>query len=298
MGKVIQISIIGRIYGNVNADEVVGQRITIKKMYSSSGEVFPFVSARAVKRAIRDALFRMGYKVDQFRKEQERALGLADTGRPDLLIDNDLFGYMLTGKQTYNRQGPVAMSYFKAIKDTPITSEFGARFPRDEDPSLNPVPFEVEVADFIGKLNVVIYDYIGDFTAPNENPDIETKKLSLDERKKRLRDFLEVLLLPKYVLPRRTNSLNIPEYIGALISTSNVGPIPIYGYHTYDFENNLVCGRSLSKLLSFKEMYGDKIELYYIDYKDAFPNTSELTFIRRVTLNELLDILPDFLFTE
>ncbi|RLG16583.1 hypothetical protein DRN69_00540 [Candidatus Pacearchaeota archaeon] len=52
----VQISILGKVSGNVNADEVIGTRVTLKKMYSSSGEVLPFVSARAVKYAIRQAL--------------------------------------------------------------------------------------------------------------------------------------------------------------------------------------------------------------------------------------------------
>ena len=62
VGKVIQISVLTRIEGNVNADEVIGTRITIKKMYSPIGEVLPFVSARAIKYSIRQALKERGYE--------------------------------------------------------------------------------------------------------------------------------------------------------------------------------------------------------------------------------------------
>ena len=296
--KVIQISILGRVYGNVNADEVIGQRITLKKMYSSGGEVFPFVSARAIKRAIREALKEKGYKVDEFEAGKERTLALADTGRPDELIDNDLFGYMVTGKNTYSRQGPVAMSYFKALKDTPIKSEFGGRFPRTLAPGSNPVPFEVEVADFIGRLNVLIYDYIGDFTNPNENPDIPEDKRILDiaERRKRLGDFLEVLLLPKYVLPRRTNSLNIPEYIGSLLAFSKVGPLPVYTYHRYDFDEDSIDFNSLSKLSKFKEMYGDDVEFLYILYIDGDGGAIDREIFTVVDVSDAVEKAVDFMF--
>jgi len=293
MGKVIQISILTRIVGNVNADEVIGQRITIKKMYSNTGEVLPFVSARAVKRAIREALKERGHRIDEFRREAERALALADTGDPVNLIDNDLFGYMVTeGRRSYSRQGPVAMSYLRALRDTPIKAEFAARFPRTSNEDVNPVPFEVEVADFIGRLNVIIYDYIGKSFGPSEKEDWEVD----DEVKKtRLRDFLEVLLLPAYVLPRRTNSLNIPEYLGVLIAVSKRGPLPIYQYHDYDFENNSICIDSLNRLKELDDRFGNDIKFYYISYKGPIDLPD---FIERVSVSEAIDKLLEFYFSE
>jgi len=35
--KTVQISIISRICGHVKADEVIGTRVTLKKMYSTTG---------------------------------------------------------------------------------------------------------------------------------------------------------------------------------------------------------------------------------------------------------------------
>ncbi|MEM2319914.1 MAG: hypothetical protein QXQ63_04130 [Candidatus Bathyarchaeia archaeon] len=66
--KVAQISVLARVSGNVNADEVIGTRVTLKKMYSSSGDVLPFVSARAIKYAIRHALKDVGFDVDHSSK--------------------------------------------------------------------------------------------------------------------------------------------------------------------------------------------------------------------------------------
>lgn len=273
MNKVVQISILAKISGNVNADESVGTRITLKKMYSSDGSVLPFVSARAIKYAIREALKNRGYKTDPFVSEGNQ---LNDSGDPEKYIDNDLFGYLATekGKRkgeggARSRQAPIALSYLKAIYDTPISTEFAARFPRDENQE-NPVPFEIEVAEFIGRLNAIIYDYVGKKGPGKKEKDFE---LSLEERKKRLNDFLEIFLTPSYVLPRRTNSLNIPEYIVGLIVLSENGPKPIYQYLDYEVEERelKVKEEKLNQLIKITE----KSRCFLINYDNAIlPQTN------------------------
>lgn len=253
MSKVVQISILGRISGNVNADEVIGNRTTLKKMYSSDGDVLPFVSARAVKHSIRRALEQKGFKIDPFIKD---GANMKDSGNPKDYIDNDLFGYMTTKKKdnktgepggSVNRQAPIALSYFKAMYDTSITTEFGARFPRQLEQS-NPVPFEIEVAEFIGKLNTIIYDYVGKVSDEKE----VKFEISPEERVKRLDAFLNILLSPSYVLPRRTNSLNIPEYLAAVVVLSDAGPKPIYQYLDYSMKERkiIINNEKISHLLN------------------------------------------------
>lgn len=272
MKKVVQISILGKISGNVNADEVIGTRVTLKKMYSSSGEVLPYVSSRAVKYSIRQALKEEGFEIDPFiENPQEReALRLADSGDPKKFVDNDLFGYMKTkgrGEVAEKRQAPVALSYFKALRDTPVKAEFAARFPRSwgEKREENPVPFEIEVAEFIGKLNCIMYDYIG----KTEDGSLFIRE---DERKKRIQAFVKILLTPTYVLPRRTNSLNIPEYIAALVVFSENGPLPIYQYLDFDFENNKISSDNLKKLIERKEIIENAKKIIFIDYKGVDVN--------------------------
>ncbi|MEM5820856.1 MAG: type I-B CRISPR-associated protein Cas7/Cst2/DevR, partial [Candidatus Aenigmatarchaeota archaeon] len=220
--KVVQISILARVYGNVNADETVGNRITIKKMYDGEGNIYPFISARAIKFAIRKRLEEKGFKIDPFYLQNNM---LEDSGKPWEYVDNDLFGYMKPNERK-RRTAPVAISYFKALRNTTISTEFGARFPRQE--GTNPAPFEIEVADIIGKLNVLIYDYIGrESVLDNEKWEAPINE---DERKKRIKALLEILLIERFVLPKRTNSLNIPEYYYALLVQSEKGPLPIYQY--------------------------------------------------------------------
>ena len=242
MSKVCQISILCRVAGNVNADWTVGQRVTLKKIQTAEGEVKPFISARAIKYAIRKALQDRGYEVDKF---VERAVGgrirLVDTGDPVRLVDNDLFGFMTAierEEQASRRQAAIALSYLRALKGTPISTDLGLRAPRKPDQP--PLPFETEVAEFIGKLDCLIYDYIGVYQGTervgNSFAEKGKKFLDDDERRKRLRDFLDIFLSPSYVLPRGTNSLQIPEYFAALIMLSENGPKPIYQYLSYKID--------------------------------------------------------------
>ncbi|MEM7821962.1 MAG: type I-B CRISPR-associated protein Cas7/Cst2/DevR [Candidatus Aenigmatarchaeota archaeon] len=282
MSKVVQISIIGKIAGNVNADEVIGTRITLKKMYSSGGEVLPFVSARAIKFAIRKALKEKGFEVDPFYVNPEETFRLSDSARPNKYIDNDIFGYMRTleRERALKRQAPIALSYFKALKDTPIKAEFAARFPRPWGKEENPAPFEIEVAEFIGKINCIMYDYVGNFAvdrkvAESIKDNEEAKKfleevpekLTEEERKKRIEAFCDVFLTPLYVLPRATNSLNIPEYIAGLVVLSEKGPVPVFQYLNYDFEKNEINIERLKKMMERNEIRRNMQKIFLIDYK-------------------------------
>lgn len=293
--KVAQIAILAKVTGNVNADEVVGTRITLKKMYSSTGEVLPFISARAIKHAIREAFKERNFEIDPFVEDPKAAesLRLRDTGDPIKYIDNDLFGFMVTtgrGETARRRQAPIALSYFKALRDTPIKAEFAARFPRIGKRERNPVPFEVEVAEFVGKLNCLIYENIGKFTA-EELGGKENKELKKEERKKRLQTFLEIFLGPTYVLPKRTNSLNIPEYITALIALST-HPVPIYQYLDYDFSENKVNSEKLKKMVNRKDITKFIKEKYLIDYAG---NSEEIKELPRITVEEAITKITDFL---
>lgn len=266
MRKVTQIAILGKVSGNVNADEVIGQRITLKKMYSSEGETYPFVSSRAIKYGIRQALAERGYEIDPFRPGR-REIRAVDTGDPVKYVDNDLFGFMVAterGEVANRRQAPIALSYFKALKDTPLKSEVGLRTPRpNSSEGLQPLPFEVEVAEFIGRLNCLIYDYIG----LDENTKEPIEGISNEERRQRLIDFLEIFLTPAFTLPRRTNSLNMPEYLCALLYLSKNGPRPIYQYLEYKTSEQgiFIDDEKLQFLLNRPEI-SNAGELYIVDY--------------------------------
>jgi CRISPR-associated protein Cst2 len=234
MPRTAQIAVLARISGNVNADEVIGQRITLKRFYTSEGEVKPFISARAVKYAIRQALAEKGLSIDPFQLTKTKPPRLIDSGDPVKYVDNDLFGFMAAERReelARRRQAPIALSYLRALKNTAIKAEFALRAPRPQGTTGNPLPFEVEVAEWIGRLDCLVYDYVGVYQGTeSERAKQMGNFVSNEERKKRLGKFLEVFLTPSYVLPRRTNSLVIPEYVAALVTLSEKGPWPIYQY--------------------------------------------------------------------
>ncbi|RLG16582.1 hypothetical protein DRN69_00535 [Candidatus Pacearchaeota archaeon] len=237
---------------------------------------------------------------------------MSDTGDPIRFVDNDLFGYMVTrgrGEIARRRQAPIAFSYFKALKDTPTKAEFAARFPREGKEEENPVPFEVEVAEFIGKLNCILYENVGKF----EEREIEENvkkilkieerggkriyKIDDEERARRIRAFSETLLIPSYVLPRRTNSLNIPEYIAALVVLSKKGPLPVFQYLDYDFENEKVNTEKLNRLLERKEIKNkiknNEVEILLIDYSSNIKEVPE--GITKISVNEAIEKITSFL---
>lgn len=230
MRKIV-IGLLTRVSGNVNANEVDGDRIRIKKLVSTSGEVYPFVSARAVKRGIREKLAEWGFEVDPFRIGEGNKL--ADSGDPIKYVDNDLFGYLyIKGNQQKPRQAPVSLSPVIAVEHTPIQIDFGGRFPKEVG-SVNPTPFETEVADFIGLMKIVITERVGIF-AENEKTD-QLKKwdeyakegritkqdntyiLPDEERIKRVSALLEILLNEGWAYPRRTNYFAMAEHISTII---------------------------------------------------------------------------------
>jgi len=257
MRKIV-IGILTHISGNVNANEVEGDRIRIKKLVSSSGETYPFVSARAVKRGIREKLKEFGFEVDPFRIGEGDKL--ADSGDPIKYVDNDLFGYLyIKGNQQKARISPISMSPIVAVEHTPIQIDFGGRFPRELGEA-NPTPFEIEVADFIGLMKVVITERCGVF-AESEKTDQLKKweeyvkdgkiekiengyELNKDERINRVRAILEILLNEGWAYPKRANFFAMAEHVSAIVYCGEkLHPI----WKNVDIENNTFIIPDLSK---------------------------------------------------
>lgn len=260
MRKVV-IGILTHVSGNVNANEVEGDRIRIKKLVSASGETYPFISARAVKRGIREKFAEFEFKVDPFRIGEGNKL--ADSGDPIEYVDNDLFGYLyIKGNQQKARVSPISMSPIVAIEHTPIQIDFGGRFPRELGES-NPTPFEIEVADFVGLMKVVITERCGIFVESEKTDQLKKwdeyvkekriekidngYKLNDDERINRVKAFLEILLNEGWAYPRRANFFTTSEHVSAIVYCGEKLN-PIWRY--IDIENNTFREPDLSRDLS------------------------------------------------
>lgn len=269
------ISLVIKVSGNVNADMGVGTRIPLKKIYTWNQEVKAFVSARCLRRCIRERLFEKGEQIDPLtmvgREEQ-----LGDLGDPVKYVDDDLFGYLCPGPPARRRHAPVKVSHLISLKHTEIKPEFAGRFPREFLPGAQkgfPVPFEVEVAEWLGKVDVIVSDRVGCFEA-DEITDEHKRSLaekggkyymSVDARRERLRKLLEVILWEGWQFPRSAQSPSVPDFHYAVIALTERFT-PIFGYV------DVTDGGKLSEELlgQIASLYGEMIdEMFVLKYKEG-----------------------------
>ena len=272
------ISLVLKVTGNVNADMGIGTRIPLKKIITWDQQVKPFVSARCVRRCLRERLLEKGLKIDPLQmigpagREQ-----LGDLGNPVEYADDDLFGFLVPKEPPVKRASPVKISHLISLTHAEVKVEFAARFPREfveEFAGEYPVPFEIELAEWLGKLNVIVSDKIGRFS-DDELTD-EAKKslegkypgqqdLPPDERKKRLRALLEVLLWEGWTFPRAAQGPSVPEFHYGVIALTDRF-VPISGYVDITEDGRL----NQKKIRNLSELHGPLLyKLYVLDYREG-----------------------------
>lgn len=269
------IASIIKVTGNVNADIGVGTRIPIKKILTWNQEIKAFVSARCIRRCIRERLFEKGFEVDPLQsvgRGAEQQLG--DIGDPIEYIDDDLFGYLVPEEVPRRRTSPIKISHLISLTHTEIKPEFAARFPRE---FLNvyragyPVPFEIEIAEWLGRLEVIVSNKVGCFTedelSEEQKSKIEKREgfyyLPLEERQKRLRAFLEVLIWEGWEFPRAAQTPSVPEFYYAVIALTERFT-PIFSYVDVDKGGELF----KDGIKNLVKLYGAIIDyLFIVDYR-------------------------------
>jgi CRISPR-associated protein Cst2 len=134
------------------------------KQFRSGGETYPYVSAQAARRWWRDSL-PAGEAISPVTRTGEGKKQQAYTGgRPDLYLDDDLFGYMIAVKaddsgakkgesKTFMRDTVLATGTFVAVVPNAPVTDFGT-MSRGFEPGTNPVIHEHEMytADLAGDL--------------------------------------------------------------------------------------------------------------------------------------------------
>ena len=273
------IASIMKVSGNVNADLGVGTRIPLKKIYTWNQEIKAFVSARCIRRCIRERLFEKGFSIDPLQLVGGReAQQLGDVGDPVKFIDDDLFGYLVPVREGFSlkRSSPIKISHLISLRHTEVKPEFAARFPREFLPQYvedYPVPFEVEVAEWLGRLNVIVSDRVGCFEKLELQDELKKNLtqqdnmycLKPDERVRRLKAFLEVLLWEGWQFPRSSQSPSTPEFFYSVIALSERF-VPIFGYVDVDDEGRL----SEEKLENLKKIYKPMLDgLIVLDFRGA-----------------------------
>ena len=271
------IASIIKVTGNVNADMGVGTRIPLKKILTWRQETKVFVSARCIRRCIRERLFEKGFLIDPLQLVgRGGAQQLGDVGNPIEYIDDDIFGYLIPSEPPLKRSSPVKISHLISLRHTEVKPEFAARFPREFLPEFvkeYPVPFEIEVAEWLGRLETIISDKVGCFEEDELKKEFKSglerrgRQYYLDtsKRRERLRALLEVLVWEGWQFPRAAQSPSVPEFYYSVIALTERF-VPIFGYVDIDEEDKLAHKR----LDDLRKLYGPLIDrLFVLDYRDA-----------------------------
>jgi len=277
MPKRAFLASIMKVTGNVNADMGIGTRIPLKKILTWRQETKVFVSARCIRRCIRERLFEKGFKIDPLHLVGRRgAQQLGDIGNPIEFIDDDIFGYLIPEEIPLKRSSPVKISHLISLRHTEVKPEFAARFPREFLPKFAkefPVPFEIEIAEWLGRLEIIISDRIGRFEEEELREEYKDKLekrggkyyLNSNKRSGRLKALLEVLIWEGWQFPRAAQSPSVPEFNCSVIALTKHF-VPIFGYVDIDEEDRL----SRERLDELKKLYGPLIDhLFIFDYHDA-----------------------------
>jgi len=287
------IGLLLKVSGNVNADAGVGTRIPLKKIITMNKEIKAFVSSRCIRRAIRKRMQEHGLSVDPMYVQNKRLYDVAD---PIKYVDDDLFGYLAPGEVT-SRSASIKISPLIALRHTEIKVEFAARFPRYDfiknAPKEFPTPFEVEVAEWIGRLNVIISDRVGRFHKDEltteviekiKNKEKEYSNVTLDknsneyvlektERANRLSTFLGILLREGWEFPRGSQSPNVPDYHYCVVVLSDRF-LPIFGYVDINDDGTFNTELFNNMLMQYRGLYGNVIVIDYKLGKAKFYNSN------------------------
>ncbi|ROQ65318.1 CRISPR-associated Cst2 family autoregulator [Streptomyces sp. CEV 2-1] len=134
------------------------------KQFTAGREVFPYVSAQAIRRWLRDSMPSAEPLSPVMRSGEGKKQQAYTKGRPDQFLDDDLFGYMIAVKaddkgakkgesKTFMRDTVLATGTLVAVVPNRPVMDFGT-MSRDFEPGTNPVIHEHEMytADLAGDL--------------------------------------------------------------------------------------------------------------------------------------------------
>jgi CRISPR-associated protein Cas7/Cst2/DevR subtype I-B len=134
------------------------------KQFKVGNETFPYVSAQAARRWLRDSLPAGELTSPVVRSGEGKKQQAYTNGRPDLYLDDDLFGYMIAVKaddagakkgesKTFMRDTVLATGTYVAVVPNRPVMDFGT-MSRDFEPGTHPVIHEHEMytADLAGDL--------------------------------------------------------------------------------------------------------------------------------------------------
>lgn len=172
-------------------DKEVDNINTIKKVTLENGDQLPYMSAQAVRRALRDKLQELGWEVSPVGESSEDKGAAKTAGQGENYIDDDLFGFMDAAKSgTFVRTSPVRVEALMALSKFQDDLDFGTNY-MAKDSGGNPNIFETEIHSGIYRGTILIeLDRIG-----NEPKGAGRKEFSVSnaEKAKRVNALLDAI---------------------------------------------------------------------------------------------------------
>lgn len=154
-------------YTSLNgSDKESDNIVSIKKIQMNDGKEYPYCSSQAVRRALREQLATMGWKLSKV-----SAGDVSSTAcDPTQYIDDDLFGYMKADTQTKKRTSPVRVSPLIALEPYRGELDYATNLMGVKDGG-NPNPFETEIHSGFYRGSILIeLDRVGCDEGFNETP--------------------------------------------------------------------------------------------------------------------------------
>lgn len=144
-------------------DKEVDNINTIKKVTLENGDQLPYMSAQAVRRALRDKLQELGWSVSPVGESSEDKGAAKTAGEGAKYIDDDLFGYMDAAKAgTFVRTSPVRVEALLSLNKFQEDLDFGTNY-MAKDSGGNPNIFETEIHSGIYRGTLLIeLDRVGE----------------------------------------------------------------------------------------------------------------------------------------
>ncbi|RFS85950.1 type I-B CRISPR-associated protein Cas7/Cst2/DevR [Actinomadura spongiicola] len=135
-GKIV-LDIVAGAPNNGEGEDNIGKA----KALRVGRDVYPYVSAQAVRRWLRDCLPSDEPRSGVTRSGSGKKQQAYTEGRPDRYLDDDLFGYMVAvSKQNYQRDTVLATGTFVSLTPQRPTEDFGTmsrNFPAGEHPVIH-----------------------------------------------------------------------------------------------------------------------------------------------------------------
>jgi len=177
-------------FASLNGSDKEADNISnIKKIQMADGLEYPYRSAQAIRRDLREQLAALGEDLSEGMKSEISKGASSTAGNPQKYIDDDLFGFMIADKITKKRTSPVRVSPLISLEPYRGELDFATNFmgvKAGGDPNI----FESEIHSGCYRGTILIeLDRIGE----KEIGGNYELKLNNGEKKRRVSSLLDAI---------------------------------------------------------------------------------------------------------